>query len=161
MTSHPHQFKFDSVFKDFPHQVHGKYRSVDLGSTTDILPGLQQADPDTFANTAVSIDGSRYAVGHYDRKFGLQSVSKPFVYGMALDDHGETQVRRLIGVESTGTSFNSMIKHEEVSEGRFNPMVNVGAVSTSLIKGDGSANFPTRRKRRCMRPPWTPKPSDK
>jgi glutaminase A len=67
----------------------------------------------------------------------MQSISKPFVYGMALEDRGEEYVRRRVGVEPTGNSFNSMIEHEQVCAGRFNPMVNVGAVSTtSCIKGD-------------------------
>jgi glutaminase len=58
------------------------------------------------------------------------------VYGTALEDWGEDHVRRIIGIEPTGDAFNSLIKHDELCEGRFNPMVNVGAVTTtSLIKG--------------------------
>lgn len=72
----------------------------------------------------------------FEKPFSIQSISKPFVYGLALEDHGEAYVHRKVGVEPTGGAFNSMIKHEQVCEDRFNPMVNMGAVTTtSLIKG--------------------------
>jgi glutaminase len=59
---------------------------------------------------------------------------------MALEDWGEEHVRRIIGVEPTGDAFNSLIGHDQVCEGRFNPMVNAGGIAvSSLIKGKGPA----------------------
>ena len=104
-------------------------------STTDILSQLQRAASDTFAICVVSTAGNVHAVGDFRQQFLMPSISKPFVYGMALEDRGEEYVRRRVGVEPTGNSFNSMIEHEQVCAGCFNPMVNVGAVSTtSCIK---------------------------
>jgi glutaminase len=123
--------------KSFLQQLYDKYLPMTKGRTTDILPQLQEADPNTFAISTVSVGGSVCCVGDFEKPFSIQSISKPFVYGLALEDHGEAYVRRKVGVEPTGDAFNSMIKHEQVCEGRFNPMVNVGAVTTtSLIKGD-------------------------
>jgi glutaminase len=118
--------------------IYEKYLPITAGRTTNILTHLKEADPHTFALSAVSIDGNVHSVGDYSKEIPIQSISKPFVYGTALEDWGEEHVRRIIGVEPTGDAFNSLIAHEEVCEGRFNPMVNVGAVTTtSLIKGGG------------------------
>ena len=116
--------------------IYEKYLPLTDGRTTDILAHLQDADPNTFAISSVSIDGDVHSVGDFSKEIPIQSISKPFVYGLALEDWGEEHIRRIIGVEPTGDAFNSLIAHEQVCEGRFNPMVNVGAVTTtSLIKG--------------------------
>lgn len=127
----------DLSFYSFLKILYDKYLPLSKGQTTDILAHLKNADSNLFAISTVSVDGNLQSAGDFNKKFPIQSISKPFVYGMALEDCGEEHVRRVIGVEPTGDSFNSMIKHDQVSEGRFNPMVNVGAVTTtSLIKGD-------------------------
>lgn len=126
-----------SAFIYLLRELYEKYLPLVEGATTDILSQLQRAAPDTFAICAVSTAGDVHAVGDFNKQFLMQSISKPFVYGMALEDRGEEYIRRRVGVEPTGNSFNSMIEHEQVCAGRFNPMVNVGAVSTtSCIKGD-------------------------
>ena len=128
---------FDDSFTSFLAHLYEKYLPLTQGSAADILPRPSTADPGAFAISAVSVDGAVCAVGDYEKQFSIQSISKPFVYGLALEDNGEDEVRRKTGVEPTGDAFNSMIRHEQVSEGRFNPMVNVGAVTTtSLIRGD-------------------------
>ena len=127
----------DSSFIYYLKELHERYLPLVEGATTDILSQLQRAAPETFAICAVSTRGDVHAVGDFSKQFLMQSISKPFVYGMALEDRGEEFIRRRVGVEPTGNSFNSMIEHEQVCAGRFNPMVNVGAVSTtSFIKGD-------------------------
>lgn len=116
--------------------LYEKYLPVTEGHTTNIMAHLKEADPNTFAISSVSINGDVHSVGDFTKEIPIQSISKPFVYGMALEDWGEEHIRRIIGVEPTGDAFNSLIEHEQVCEGRFNPMVNVGAVTTtSLIKG--------------------------
>ncbi len=69
--------------------------------------------------------------------FTIQSISKPLVYGLALEDHGTTEVLRKVGVEPTGEAFNSIVM-DEINNRPFNPMVNAGAIATTaLIKGNG------------------------
>jgi glutaminase A len=136
MTPEASVIPFDEAFASFLQHLYDTYLPLRRGRTTDILPQLQAANPDTFAISAVSVDGAVCSVGDFTRQFSIQSISKPLVYGMALEDHGEDHVRRKTGVEPTGDAFNSLIRHEQVCEGRFNPMVNVGAVTTtSMIRG--------------------------
>ena len=71
--------------------------------------------------------------------FTIQSISKPFVYGMALEDRGVDDVLERVGVEPTGDPFNSIVV-DEASNRPFNPMVNAGAiVTTGLVDGDDRA----------------------
>ena len=65
----------------------------------------------------------------------MQSLSKVFVYGLALEDHGREDVLRRVGVEPSGDAFNS-IEFDERHHRPYNPMVNAGAlVTTDLVRG--------------------------
>jgi glutaminase len=136
--SHNIHSKNNRSFSSDLQSIYEKFLPLTEGHTTDILAHLKDADPNTFAISAVSIGGEVHSVGDFSKEIPIQSISKPFVYGMALKDWGEEHVRRIIGVEPTGDAFNSLIQHDQVCRGRFNPMVNAGAVTTtSLIKGGG------------------------
>ncbi len=128
--------KTENSFSSYLQYIYEKYLPLRKGHITDVPAHLRKADPDDFALTAVSVSGDTYSAGDYLKEITIQSISKPFVYGLVLEQWGEEHVRRIIGVEPTGDAFNSLIRHEEVIEGRFNPMVNVGAVTTtSMVKG--------------------------
>ncbi len=79
--------------------------------------------------------GFAYGIGAAEKEFSIQSISKPIVYGLAMQDHGRDHVLRKIGVEPSGDPFNS-ITFDERANRPFNPMVNAGAIAaTSLVKG--------------------------
>ena len=46
--------------------------------------------------------------------FTIQSISKPFVYGLALEDHGRDGVLERVGVEPSGEAFNAIVLDEVV-----------------------------------------------
>ena len=50
----------------------------------------------------MTVEGQGYDVGDSAMPFTIQSISKPFTYGLVLEDLGEAAVRRRIGVEPTG-----------------------------------------------------------
>src|SRR5450755_1104740 len=108
----------------------------DEGELATYIPELAGADPSTFGLALASLDGRVYSTGRID-EFTIQSVSKPFVYALALADRGIDTVLKRIGVEPSGNPFNTISVDYQ---GRpFNPMVNAGAiVTTSLIEGDGA-----------------------
>ena len=66
-------------------------------------------------------------------------MSKPFVYGVALEDRGRDRVEQAIGMEPTGDPFNAISL--EPGTGRpLNPMINAGAIAgASLVAGDTDA----------------------
>jgi glutaminase len=81
------------------------------------------------------LDGATFHAGDADVPFALQSISKVFVYGLALADHSREQVMRRVGVEPSGDAFNSLV-FDERNNRPFNPMVNAGALATTdLVRG--------------------------
>jgi glutaminase len=117
-------------------EVHFKFRELREGRVASYIPELAKANPDWFAIVACTPDGQIYEVGDFDQLFTIQSISKPFVYGMGLDDYGRTFVNGRVGVEPTGDAFNSIITLDERSKRPHNPMVNAGAIAmASMIKG--------------------------
>jgi glutaminase len=119
----------------FLSELHERYRVDPGGSVATYIPELAKADPNSFGICLVTTDGRVYAVGDSEQAFTLQSASKPFVYGMALGDHGRDAVLQRIGVEPTGDAFNA-IELDEVSKRPFNPMVNAGAIACAgLVRG--------------------------
>ena len=80
-------------------------------------------------------------MGDCRQLFTIKSISKPFVCGLALEDHGLEHVLSKVGVEPTGEAFNAIVL-DEASNRPFNPMVNAGAIATAdLIQGK---DFPER-----------------
>jgi glutaminase len=117
-------------------ELYQKYKPDSSGKVASYIPELAKANPDSFAIVACTPEGELFEVGDVDQLFTLQSNSKPFVYGMALDHHGRDFVSSRVGVEPTGDPFNSIITLDESSKRPHNPMVNAGAIAiASLIQG--------------------------
>jgi glutaminase len=73
------------------------------------------------------------------QQFTIQSVSKPFVYALALADRGLEEVLRYVGVEPTGEAFNS-IRLDSGTGRPLNPMVNAGAIVIASLAEGGTAD---------------------
>jgi glutaminase len=109
---------------------------VNDGKVADYIPELALADPNWFGIAVASADGRVVEVGDSKKQFTIQSISKAFVYGLALEARGREAVLARVGVEPSGDPFNSIVLHEE-SNRPFNPMVNAGAIATAdLIPGE-------------------------
>lgn len=125
-------------FQSFLHDLHSKYKSLADGAVAKYIPELAKVNPDLFSICVITVDGQVYEVGDYSQLFTIQSISKVFVYGLALEDHGRDYILTKVGVEPTGDAFNAIILDEQ-SKRPYNPMVNAGAIATtSLIKGVGA-----------------------
>lgn len=121
-------------------ELYERYRDLDEGKVANYIPELAKADPSLFAISVVTCDGRTFSVGNANHEFTIQSVSKPFVYAMALEDFGRDEVHKRVGVEPTGDPFNA-IELDHLSNRPLNPMVNAGAMATSsLIHGENSSH---------------------
>jgi len=126
--------------QDILNQLHERYRLLNQGKPACYIPELAKANPDWFGICVVGIDGQRFEVGDTEQLFTIQSISKVFVHGLALEDHGRKRVLERVGVEPTGDAFNAIVLDEQ-SKRPYNPMVNAGAIATtSLIKGQGATD---------------------
>ncbi|MDX6217354.1 MAG: glutaminase, partial [Frankiales bacterium] len=105
------------------------------GHLATYIPQLALADPSTFGVAVTTLDGRTYSAGDIV-PFTIQSVSKPYVYALALAAHGVETVLGRIGAEPTGNAFNTISVD---AQGRpFNPMVNAGAILTTSMVADDS-----------------------
>ncbi len=135
MTIAPAKVSARSPVQGYLEELHKRIARVDEGQVASYIPELAKADPAAFAIVIVTVDGHVYEVGNVRDRFTLQSISKPLVYGVALEDRGEARVHQAIGVEPSGEAFNSISL--EPDTGRpLNPMINAGAIATaSLVSG--------------------------
>ena len=92
------------------------------------------------------VDGELYASGDTDSLFTIQSISKPFVYALALADRGFEKVLDKVGVEPSGEPFNE-ISLEDSSGRPLNPMINAGAITTHSLVGTETMNPAERMER--------------
>ena len=120
-------------------RLHEEWLPERSGAVADYIPPLALADPDAFGIAVTTTEGHSYEVGDSRERFTIQSMSKPFTYGLALADRGFEAVDGKVGVEPSGEAFNSISLAPE--SGRpLNPMINAGAItSTSLVGGASAA----------------------
>ena len=125
-----------SPLQAFLDDLYRKYTTLDEGRLASYIPELTKADPKAFGICIVTTDGKVFSAGDIAQAFTIQSISKVFAYGLALEDHGRDELLEKVGVEPTGDPFNSLIRLDEDSKRPFNPMINAGAIATtSLING--------------------------
>jgi len=114
-------------------ELYDKYRLLQTGNLATYIPELAKVNPELFSICIVTVDGQCFKVGDFQQLFTIQSISKVFVYGLALEEHGRERVLAKVGVEPTGDAFNAIILDEK-SKRPYNPMVNAGAIAiTSLL----------------------------
>ncbi len=118
-------------------EVHQRYAGTMDGTLADYIPELTRSDPAHFGIALVTADGSRYTVGDVDVPFTIQSVSKAFTYGMALDRWGAAAVEDRVGVEPSGEAFNSISLDPGTGRPR-NPMINAGAIAVTGMLPDSA-----------------------
>ncbi|BAU65031.1 Glutaminase [Stanieria sp. NIES-3757] len=135
-----------SPFRSYLIDLHEKYQSLTDGAVADYIPELALAAPEWFGICAITSKGQEFEVGDCDKLFTIQSISKAFVYGLALEDCGREYVNSKVSVEPTGEAFNSIVLDEKTNR-PYNPMVNAGAIATTdLIRG----NSATERLKRVL-----------
>ncbi|MFI7341142.1 glutaminase A [Streptomyces sp. NPDC050085] len=117
-------------------EVRLSLRDLEDGEPASYIPELSRVDPDLFGISLCALDGQVYGSGDTTVPFTVQSVSKPFVFALALADQGLEAVLARVGAEPSGEAFNS-IRLEPGTGRPPNPMVNAGAIVTSsLVSGD-------------------------
>ncbi|AUI51584.1 glutaminase A [Arthrobacter crystallopoietes] len=127
----------ESPIQVYLQRIHDELSGLKDGTADSILSSLSGADPDSFGICLATADGHIYEAGDTRQEFTIQSISKPFTYGLALADLGLETVDEKIDVEPSGEAYNE-ISLAEGSGRPANAMINAGAItSASLVKGRG------------------------
>ncbi|MGO4820913.1 MULTISPECIES: glutaminase [unclassified Flavobacterium] len=98
-----------------------------IGQVTTTIPELAKVDPTKFGIHLTTIEGEDYGVGDSTEKFSIQSISKALTVALAFSFLGEKLWKR-VGVEPSGTAFNSLIQLEYEKGIPRNPFINSGAI---------------------------------
>ncbi len=109
-----------------------RFRDDASGDIATYIPELATVEPDGFGASLVSVHGRVHSAGDAGRPFTIQSVSKPFVYALAVSDLGLDEVARHVGFEPSGEPFNA-ISLDPLTGRPDNPLINAGAIVTSAL----------------------------
>ncbi len=133
---------------DFIASAHAALAPEGGGAVADYIPELQKADPRHFGIALATMDGHVYEAGDTAVPFTIQSISKAFVFALALDLLGAERVEAKIGVEPSGDAFNSIRLRSDNRP--FNPMVNSGAIACSGLLHEAEGENATERIREVL-----------
>ncbi len=97
------------------------------GKVADYIPELAKISPDHFGMALRFLDGNHYETGDSKTKFSIQSIAKVFSLSLAIGMLGESIFQR-VGVEPSGTSFNSLLQLDHEQGIPRNPFINAGAL---------------------------------
>ena len=77
-------------------QIYQTYHEHEDGAVADYIPQLSLANPEHFGISIQSTNGNFFEYGDTNQLFTIQSISKPLVYGMALEIFGKEEVEKKI-----------------------------------------------------------------
>jgi len=97
------------------------------GTVAQYIPELAKIDPNKFGMHLRTIEGNDFSVGNNEELFSIQSISKVFALAYTVSLVGETIFER-VGVEPSGSSFNSLVQLEYEKGIPRNPLINAGAM---------------------------------
>jgi glutaminase len=97
------------------------------------LARLSGAREEHLGIALCSTEGEITAAGT-DHCFPIQSISKAFAYGAAIDLHGLEYVNSIVDEEPTGEQFNALSLDMWTKKPK-NPLVNIGAIRTHAMLG--------------------------
>lgn len=108
------------------------------GAVASYIPELSKADPRDLGIFVISKEGKIDCAGDFDKPFTMQSVIKPIILLLALEDNGTERVNELCGVEATGKPFDAFnYSDRALTSEHINPMINAGAIALcTLVKGE-------------------------
>jgi len=101
--------------------------SLKKGKVANYIPALAEVNPNQFAMTLTLESGEQFSVGKSEEYFSIQSISKVLAFSLAIDTYSKTLYKR-VGVEPSGSPFNSLVQLEYENGIPRNPFINAGAI---------------------------------
>lgn len=102
-------------------------RGKNLGQVATYIPALGNVDPEKFGVCLTKINGERFSIGDCHEPFSIQSIAKVLSLSMAFDLLKD-EIWTRVGVEPSGTAFNSLVQLEVEAGIPRNPLINAGAI---------------------------------
>lgn len=99
----------------------------DCGKVATYIPELSQVDPEKMGIHLATVQNFQYSFGDSNEKFSIQSIAKVLSLTLAFRIVGNDLWER-IGVEPSGSAFNSLVQLESEKGIPRNPFINAGAI---------------------------------
>ncbi len=115
-------------FKQILHDIYSELAEKnDNGQVASYIPELANVDPNKFGIHYSSLEGNSYGLGDHQEKFSCQSIIKVLSLCLAIKNEG-VGIWKRVGVEPSGTPFNSLVQLEYEHGIPRNPFINAGAI---------------------------------
>ena len=115
-----YQNVIDTIHNNLKNEVH-------RGLVASYIPELAKVDVQNFGIHLRLMDGQTFAVGDWNEKLSIQSISKVLTLAMALPMYPEDLWQR-VDVEPSGNPFNHLSLLELENGIPRNPLINAGAI---------------------------------
>lgn len=97
------------------------------GEVANYIPELAKVDPTLFGIHLTTVDHRQFSVGDATHRFSIQSIAKVLSLTMIYRVHSG-KIWSRVGVEPSGTPFNSLVQLEKDKGIPRNPFINSGAM---------------------------------
>lgn len=99
----------------------------DIGEVATYIPELARVNPNKLGIHLTTVHSQHYSYGDSDEKISIQSIAKVLSLTLALKIMGKDLWKR-VGVEPSGSAFNSLVQLEYEKGIPRNPFINAGAI---------------------------------
>ena len=115
---------YSKIIKEIYSDLAGQKRD---GKVASYIPELSLVDPEKFGVTLITSEGKIHSEGDSNEKFSIQSISKVFTLSMSFSLLGD-RIWERVGVEPSGSPFNSIVQLEYEKGKPRNPFINAGSL---------------------------------
>jgi len=115
---------YKKILKEIEQEIQ---EELSRGKVADYIPALAEVEPNQFAMTITLESGEQFSVGNFKEQFSIQSISKVLAFSLAIDTYSTSLYKR-VGVEPSGSPFNSLVQLEYENGIPRNPFINAGAI---------------------------------
>ncbi len=115
---------YQKIFNEIVAQVE---KVDDFGKVATYIPELGNVNPKQLGIHLTTVSNDHYCIGDSGEKFSIQSIAKVWSLTLALKKLGSDTWKR-VGIEPSGSAFNSLVQLEYEKGIPRNPFINAGAI---------------------------------
>jgi glutaminase len=120
---------YQAILDEIHHEV---LRLLPCGTVATYIPQLASVSPQKFGMAVQTVDGEVFQVGQALEPFSIQSISKVYTLTLGFPFEGD-KIWTRVGLEPSGSTFNSLVQLEYEHGIPRNPFINAGALVVSDI----------------------------
>ncbi|GJL60794.1 MAG: glutaminase [Nitrospirales bacterium] len=120
---------YQAILDDIHQEV---LHRLPCGDVATYIPQLASVSPQKFGMAVQTVGGEMFQVGEAFEPFSIQSISKVFTLTLGFPFEGD-KIWTRVGLEPSGSAFNSLVQLEYEHGIPRNPFINAGALVISDI----------------------------